>query len=130
MRKQAIPRYLLTRQAYVPIVALYVTLGAAWAVFAHWFAPRIIHAAYADWWSQVAGAIEIALVLHFVLILFIGRIDYKRKLRYHDAAATNTNLVLIAFSAVFLTTTAITGIKNDYDAYVVHWASVLNREEP
>jgi hypothetical protein len=38
--------------------------------------------------------------------------------------------MLIAFSAVFLTTTAITGIKNDYEAYVVHWASVLNREDP
>jgi hypothetical protein len=38
--------------------------------------------------------------------------------------------VLFAFSAVFLTTTAITGIKNDYDAYVIEWTAVLNGEDP
>src|SRR5262249_10155230 len=143
------------RQARIPLIALYAVLGGAWAAFAHCIAPGIIVAAYADRsisilnrifqgnhdltlehylhsWNLVSGAIDISVVLHLVIVLFIGRIDRSHKLHLRDAAKTNANAntVLIAFSAVFLATTAITGIRNDYDAYVIEWTAVLNGKDP
>ena len=158
MRQEAtnIRKYLLARQAYIPLIAVYAILGTAWAAFAHCIAPGIIVAAYADRslsmlnrifqgnrdlpvehylhsWNLVAGAIDIAVVLHFVIVLFIASIDRRHKLRFRDAAKTNANanIVLIAFSAVFLTTTAITGFsRGDYGAYDIEWTSILNGQNP
>src|SRR5262249_29287667 len=40
-------------------------------------------------------------------------------------------MVLVAFSAVFLTTTAITGFSSgDYGDYVISWTSILNGRDP
>jgi hypothetical protein len=158
MRQEAtnIRKYLLARQAYTARIAVYVFLGTAWAAFAHFIAPHIIVAAHANRsfsmlnrifqgnrdlpvehylhsWNLFTGAIDIALVLHFVIVLFIASIDRRHKLRLRDAAKTNanTNIVLIAFSAVFLTTTAITGFsKGDYGDYDIEWTSILNGQNP
>src|SRR5262249_24734504 len=142
MRQEAanIRKYLLARQAYIPFLAIYAILGTAWVAFAHCIAPSIIVAAYADRsfstlnrifqgkrylpvehylqsWNLVVGAIDIAVILHFVIVLFIANIDRRQKLRSRNAAIVNpnANMVLVAFSAVFLTTTAITGFSSgDY----------------
>jgi hypothetical protein len=137
-------------------IVVYAILGTAWAAFAHCIAPDIIVAAYADRsvsmlyrifqgnrylpvehylysWNLVAGAIDIAVVLHFVIVLFIASIDHRHKLRFGNAAKTNAdaNIMLIAFSAVFLTTTAITGFgKGDYRSYDIEWTSILNGQNP
>jgi hypothetical protein len=158
MRQEAtnIRKHLLARQAYIPVIAVYAILGTAWAAFAHCIAPGIIVAAYADRslsmlnqifqgnrylpvehylhsWNLVAGVIDIAVVLHFVIVIFIASINRRHKLRFRDAAKTNANanMVLIAFSAVFLTTTAITGFSNgNYGSYDTEWTSILNGQNP
>jgi hypothetical protein len=151
-----IRKYLRARQGYISLIVVYAILGTAWAAFAHCIAPGIIVAAYADRslsmlnrifqdnrylpvehylhsWNLVAGAIDIAVVLHFVIVLFIASIDRRHKLRFRDAGKTNANAnaVLIAFSAVFLTTTAITGFsRGDYGSYDTEWTSILNGQNP
>jgi hypothetical protein len=147
-----IRKFSLARRAFLPLIAVYATLGTAWAAFAYWIAPGIIVAAYGDRslsvlnrifqgnrhlpaehylhsWQVVAGAIQIAMILHLLIVLFLGRIERKHKLRYSEPMKTNanTNTVLIAFSAVFLATAAITGSRGDYDVqYAPLWSAILN----
>jgi hypothetical protein len=142
-------------QPYILLIVAYAILGTAWAAFAHCIAPRIIVAAYADQshsmldrifqsnplsvehylhsWNLITGAIDIAVVLHCVIVFFIASIDRRHKLRFRNAAKTNSNanVMLIAFSAVFLTATAITGFSTgDYSSYDTEWISILNGQNP
>jgi hypothetical protein len=155
MRQAAtnIRKSLLARQAYIPLIAVYAILGTGLGGVRAFHCTGIIVAAYADRsismlnrifqanrdlpvehylhsWNLVAGAIDIAVVLHLVIVLFIGSIDGRHKLRCCDAAKTNANANMVLFSAVFLITTAITGNRNDYDAYLIEWTAVLNGEDP
>jgi len=135
-----IRKYLFAHQAHIALIAVYAILGTAWAAFAHFVGPDIIVATCADRspsmlnrWSLFTGAIEIAVVLHFIIVLVILSIDRRHKLRFRDEAKTNadTNTVLIAFSAVFLTTTAVTGFsRGDYSDYDIEWTSILNGQNP
>src|SRR5262245_22176522 len=97
-----IRKYLLAHQAYIALIAVYTILGTAWAAFAHFVRPNIIAPTYADRspsmlnrWSLFTGAIDIAVVLHFVIVFVILSIDRKHKLHFRDEAKTNadTNIV-------------------------------------
>jgi hypothetical protein len=153
MRKGAIDirKYLLMRQPHLLLIVVYAILGAAWVAFARYIAPGIIVAAHADRslsmlnrifqddlpvenylnsWNLIASAIGISLVLHFVIVLFIGSIDHGQKLQLPDTNASS-NAALITFSAVFLTTTAITGFgRADYGTYFTEWTDILNGRNP
>ena len=123
-----------------------MALGAAWAAFAHWIAPGIIVVpnrlcrstgdlpiGYLNCWEVLAGAMQIALILHFIIVLLVRSIGRKHKGRYPESTNANeraVDILLIAFSAAFLSVTAITGILADYDAYVILWTSILNERNP
>jgi hypothetical protein len=87
---------------------------------------------YLDRWSVTAAALQIAMILHLVLVLFIGRSDRKNRVRVPNVPRTdlNVNFILIAFSAMFLALTALTWVHADYPGYVDEWTGVLAGRDP
>jgi hypothetical protein len=137
------------------LTAIYAILSLFWTGFADWVAPGIIVAAYngrslsvlnwvfeghtslsighyLDRWSVTAAALQIAMILHLALVLFIVRIDLKHRVRLPNTpgSALNFNFVLIAFSAAFLALTALSWVRADYPGYVDEWTGVLAGRDP
>ena len=121
------------------LIAIYAAVCLFWIGFADGVAPNIIAAAYnerslpilnwvfqghrslpiehyLDRWSVIAAAVQIATILHLVIVLFIGSIDRKHRLLLLKAPRPDlcTNFVLIAFSAAFLALTALSWAHGDY----------------
>ena len=135
----------------LPLIALYVVLSVFWVGFAYGVAPNIITAAYhersvsvlnwvfqghrsvpvehyLDRWSSIAAALQIATILHPVIVLFIVSIDRKHRLLVVNAPRAHlcANFVLIAFSAAFLALTALSRVwaGGDYANYFTEWMMV------
>jgi uncharacterized membrane protein len=132
------------------LIVIYSVLCLFWKEFADGVVPNIIAAAYNErslpvlnWvfqghrslpiehyleiWSVIAAAVQIATILHLVIVLFIRSIDRKQRLLLCKVPRADlyTNFVLIAFSAAFLALTALSGAHGDYPAYLDEWTTVL-----
>ena len=81
---------------------------------------------------MTAAALQIAIILHLALVLFIVKIDLKHRVRLPNTPgrALNVNFVLIAFSAAFLALTALSWVRADYPGYVDEWMAVLAGRDP
>jgi len=137
------------------LIATYAALWVFWVGFADGVAPNIIAAAYNErslsvlnWvfqghrslpiehylesWRVVAAAVQIATILHLMIVLFIRRIDRKHRLLLLKTPRADlyTNFILIAFSAAFLALTALSWIHGDYRAYLFEWMTVLAGRNP
>jgi hypothetical protein len=135
----------------LPLIALYLVLSVFWVGFAYGVAPNIITAAYherslpvlnwvfqghrsvpaehyLDRWSSIAVALQIAMILHLVIVLFTVSVDRKHRLLVLNAPRADlcANFVLIAFSAAFLASTALSRVwaLGDYANYLVEWMMV------
>jgi hypothetical protein len=129
---------------------IYAAVGLLWIGFAKWIAPDIIAAAYherglsvlnwafqghrslpiehyLDRWSMMAAAVQIAMSLHLMIVLFIRRTEYKYRIVLHKTlgADLRTNFVLNVFSAAFLALTVLSWIRGDYRDYLDEWVTVL-----
>jgi hypothetical protein len=137
------------------LIATYAALWLFWMGFANGVAPDIIAAAYdgrslsvLNWvfqghrslplehylesWSAIAAAVQIAMILHLVIVLLIKSIDRKNRFLLLKTAKAKlfTNFILIAFSAAFLALTALSWIHADYRAYLFEWMTVLAGRNP
>jgi hypothetical protein len=136
-----------TLRPSLPIIALYGILSVFWVGLAYGLAPNIITAAYSErsvsilnWvfqghralpleyylsrWSMIAAALQIAMMLHLVIVLFIVGNDIKRP--SSPKVALRANLVIIVFSGGFLVLTVLTEMFGDYANYVYEWSGVLD----
>jgi hypothetical protein len=132
----------------VPLIAIYTALCLIWAWFSYGVVPNVITAAYnerslsvlkwlfrghgpapiehyLDRWSEIATAVQIAMILHLGVVLFIQSIDRKHRLLFLPRADLYTNIVLIAFAAAFLALTILSGVHGDYTAYLLEWKVIL-----
>jgi hypothetical protein len=138
---------------FLPLIAIYATFCMVWGAFARWIAPTIIAAAYdgripsilnsrfqrslpvehyLDGWSEIAGAIQLAAILHLVIVLFIRAVDRKHRVLSLDTARVDsrTNIILVVFSAGFLAVSILAGVRGDYESYLTEWRDVLDGRNP
>ena len=141
------------RQEAVPLIAIYAVFCLIWSGFSYGVVPNAITAAYnerslsvlnwlfqghsaapieqyLDRWSVIATAVQIAIILHFGIVLFIRSIDRKHQLLLLPRTDLHTNIVLIAFAAAFLALTILSGARGDYTAYLLEWEVVLSGRIP
>src|SRR5262249_16852609 len=89
---------------------------------------------YGDHWRMIVEAVPLALSLHLVIVLFIFSIDRKNPVvrleSLPPASASLTNVVLIVFSAAFLTLSVLSGDRWDYTVYLAQWIDVLEARDP
>jgi hypothetical protein len=133
----------------LPLLTIYAIFCIVWGAFAHWIAPTIIADAYEaripsilfksslsvehylDMWSLRADALQLAAILHLIIVLFIRAIDRKHKaLPLSARVDSRANVVLIVFSAAFLAMSILAGVRGDHLAYVAHWKEVLGGRDP
>jgi hypothetical protein len=137
------------------VITAYAAMCLLWAGFSHWLAPSIAAAAYAgkiptilnwsfhsssplplehyiDVWNTLSRAVELALILHLVLVLLIRAIDEKHFATSNQKTpgTSGSNFIFFAFSAVFLASCIIAGPRGDYVAYIVEWRDVLEGRDP
>src|SRR5262245_6728718 len=138
---------------FLPLIAIYATFCMVWGAIAQWNAPTIIAAAYdgriplilnsgfqrssrvedyLDRWSDIAGAIQLAVILHLLIVLFIGAVDRKHRALALGTARVNSriNVILVVFSAAFLAVTILAGVRGDYGAYLLEWKNILGGRNP
>jgi hypothetical protein len=141
------------RPEIVPLIAGYIVLCLIWAAVSYSAVPRVITAAYnerslsvlnwlfeghrsvpikhyLDRWSVIAAAVQIAMILHLGIVLFIQRIDRKRRLLCPPRADLRANIILVAFAAAFFALTILCGVRGDYTAYLLEWKVVLEGGSP
>ena len=134
----------------LPVIAIYAAFCFVLAGFAHWILPPIIAAAYPilnwglhsgsslpvdhylDRWSVISRTLQLAAMLHLIIILFIRAIDSKRSSSPIEIERANSqiNLVLIVFSAAFLTVSILSQARGDYNAYIREWTDLLGGFDP
>src|SRR5262249_17335593 len=90
--------------------------------------PPVEH--YLDRWSEIAGAIQLAAILHLVIVLFIRAIDRKHRFLPLDTARVDPRIILVVFSAAFLAVSILFGVRGDYEAYLTEWKNVLDGQNP
>ena len=138
----------------LPLLAIYAFGTLLWIGFANRIAPNLIAAAYnerslsvlnwffqshrslplkhyLDRWSVIAAAVSIAVVLHLVIVLFIGHISRRHRLADTPRAFVPIDFILIAFSAAFLALTVLSWAQGDYKGYYLdEWGLVLAGRDP
>jgi hypothetical protein len=140
-----------TLRSALPFVSIYAALSLGWIIFAYGAVPNIIELPYngnsfsllilslqgqtslkycAECYGVIAGAVQIAIILHLIVVLFIRSIDRKYELTSVKSISGKTNVILIGFSAVFLAVTVLSGIHGDYPAYLKEWLTVLTGRIP
>jgi hypothetical protein len=135
------------------VVTVYAAIVAVGAALAFGVAPETIASAYRgrslpilNWalqshrslplghylevWRGLAIASLIAVVLHLGTVLVIMRLGRRDPSSERPVNRLATDVVLIAFSALFLLTTVITGADGDYYAYGEEWRSILDGHNP
>jgi hypothetical protein len=86
---------------------------------------------YLDRWNGIATAVPIALLLHFILVLLIKRIDHKNRVRLTKGSrVVCVNAVLMTFAAAFLAATVVNSVHADYPGYLDEWRAVLAGRNP
>jgi len=139
----------------LPVIAIYAIVCLFWVGFDHWIGPTIIAAAragktpsilswsfhdssplpvehYVNVWNTLSRAVELALILHLAIVLFVRAIDRKHSSARVDNAAgvSRINLILLVFSAAFLGLCIVIGPRGDYVAYIREWRDVLEGSDP
>jgi len=87
---------------------------------------------YLDRWRVTAAGVQLAMILHLALVLFIASFDLKHQVRPPNipGRAKNADFMLIGFSAAFLGLTALSWVRADYPGYVDEWMAVLAGGDP
>src|SRR5262245_13078825 len=132
----------------LPLIAIYVAICMVWANIAHHLPFTIINAAYTptivsgeaaipikyyvDRWNMVAAAVPLAVILHLVIVLFIGKMDRVKPGFSLKPGASDSlvNVALIVFSAAFLALTVLSADRWDYTSYLGQWTDVLEGRDP
>ena len=135
------------------LLSLIAIFCIVWVAFSHWIVPAMIVAAYdaripsilnffglqksfplghyLESWSVNANAVQLAAILFFGIVLFIGAIDSKYKAPPDTAGVgSRINVVLVVFSAVFLAVSVFSGLRGDHFGYVAEWNEVLAGRNP
>ena len=113
-------------------IAIYAIMCVCWVGFVYWLAPDIV--AYSELNPSTLDFVAAALLaalLHFVIVLFIYRIDRKHRDVLKPARPySDVNAALVVFSAAFLALTVLSGIHGDYQGYLHMWTAVLAGRDP